>query len=224
MAGKPGSGRKPEDLTGQKFGKLKALHMTGEHHVSSSGKIGQPIWLFQCECGNLKALVPGDVKRTQGGTTSCGCVRKPHGYSQLPIYRVHKDMEARCYDCRELNFHNYGGRGIYLAEEWLGKEGRIRFCEWALDNGWKQGLEIDRIDNNGPYAPWNCRFVTRQKNCWNKRNNFRVEFAGDKYVVDELMQILNSTVTRNTVIERMNRGWEVEHAFTAPARSTKEGV
>ena len=79
------------------------------------------------------------------------------------------DIKIRCYSKNCFHYKNYGGRGIKVCDEWL--VGTDNFIKWARENGFKLGLEIDRIDNNGNYSPSNCRFVTRKENCRNTRKN-----------------------------------------------------
>ena len=75
----------------------------------------------------------------------------------------------RCYDKRNKDYVNYGGRGIEMCDEW--RESKQRFMRWCRDNGEEKGLEIDRIDCNGSYEPTNCRFVDRKTNRNNRRDS-----------------------------------------------------
>jgi hypothetical protein len=81
------------------------------------------------------------------------------------LYISWQNMKQRCTNKNHPKYHRYGGRGITLFDGWVTIQG---FMEWALENGWKAGLTIDRINNDGPYAPDNCRFVTISDNARRK--------------------------------------------------------
>lgn len=130
--------------------------------------------LARCSCvlQTEKIVALWDLKL--GISTSCGCFRKEklreiktkHGYARHQLYHILCGMKDRCYNKNASNYQNYGERGVYICEEWLSNP-KI-FIEWGFNNKWEDGLEIDRINNDGPYAPWNCRFVTKQINIENK--------------------------------------------------------
>lgn len=90
-----------------------------------------------------------------------------HGLSKHPLYTVRDGIIQRCYNSKHENYKHYGGRGIKVCDLWLNSV--TDFVNWALKNGWRQGLEIDRIDNNGDYSPENCRILTHLRNQQNKR-------------------------------------------------------
>ena len=90
-----------------------------------------------------------------------------HGLCEHPLYNVWKNMKKRCYNKNVYNYKSYGGRGIIVCDEW--RNNFKAFYDWALNNDYEKGLEIDRVDNDGNYEPSNCRFVTRSENQKNKR-------------------------------------------------------
>jgi len=85
-----------------------------------------------------------------------------NGLSNHPIYRSWFSMKNRCYKEKADNYKWYGGRGIKICDEW--KENFLIFFEWSIKNNWKEGLEIDRINNNGNYEPSNCQWITHKEN------------------------------------------------------------
>lgn len=92
--------------------------------------------------------------------------KKKHGWSGTKLYKRWHQLKRRCLDEKCTSYNYYGGRGITICEDW--KE-FINFKDWALKNGYKENLQIDRVDNNGDYTPENCRFVTPEENIRNSR-------------------------------------------------------
>jgi len=90
-----------------------------------------------------------------------------HGLSSHPIYNVWAGMKTRCYNPNYQQWKDWGGRGIRVCAEW--RESPKAFIEWALENGYKKGLTIDRKENDGDYTPDNCRFIIRAENGRNNR-------------------------------------------------------
>jgi hypothetical protein len=103
------------------------------------------------------------------------------------LYSVWSTMKMRCYNPKRDRYKNYGGRGIIVCDEWL--HNPKAFIQWALNNGYKQDLQIDRIDNDGNYEPSNCRFVTQTVNMRNRSNAVKVCFDGKILSILEISNI-----------------------------------
>ena len=149
------------DLTGQRFDKLLVLKYLGKYR-----------WLCECECGEKIE------KRTHhiidGGNKTCRTCyskrRRKHGLSNHKLISVYKNFIYRCTKIDHLQYCDYGGRGITVCDEWLDKNnGLMSFYNWAIESGYKEGLQIDRRDNDGNYEPSNCRWVTNRVNTLNTR-------------------------------------------------------
>lgn len=132
--------------------------------------------------------------------------------SNFKLYRVWGGMVQRCYNPNASNYHNYGGRGIDMDDEWR-NDFQI-FEDYCLSNGWKDGLQIDRIDNNKGYAPNNVRFVTRKQNLRNKRTNHLITYNGETMCVADWCARLG--INDSTVWRRLSSGWSVEDTLTKP--------
>jgi hypothetical protein len=198
------------DLTGQRFGRLIVISV---QTICSP----RTTWLVSCDCGVEKIVLAYQLR--SGRTKSCGCLRvelstinnTKHGLKSHPLYQVFQKMKDRCYGVNNPAYKSYGGRGIGICDEWLNSF--LSFYTFAINNGWQQGLDIDRENNNGNYEPSNCRFVTRRTNCFNKRNNVSIEYNGKFYTTFELEQI--NGISSNRILRRIrDYGWTVDRAIS----------
>jgi hypothetical protein len=94
-----------------------------------------------------------------------------HGYHGTKIYKLWASIVHRCETKTCAGYKYYGGRGITVCKSW--RDSPKTFIEWAVENGYSEGLEIDRIDGDGNYAPNNCRFVTKKENSAPMRRKFK---------------------------------------------------
>ena len=190
------------NLTGRIFGNLTAIEPITEKLKSGHHKR----WLCQCKCSNM-AIVPSS-HLLRGETKSCGC--RNHKLSETRLYRIWVHMKNRCYNNKDQNYKNYGGRGIKVTESWL--ESFISFYEWSMANGYDEKLSIDRIDNDGDYSPQNCRWVTQKVQSNNTRWNHKLTLNGESHTISEWASIKG--IKANTLTYRIKRGWSIERALS----------
>jgi hypothetical protein len=100
-----------------------------------------------------------------------------HGLRRHPIFTLWANIKSRCKNQNHPKYKDYGGRGISICNEW--NDDFKTFYDWCITNGWQQGLEIDRVNNNGNYEPSNCRFVTRTQNMRNTRTTVYATYNGE---------------------------------------------
>lgn len=123
-------------------------------------------------------------------------------------------IKKRCLNERDARYHQYGGRGIKVCDEWL--ESFDNFADWALSHGYKEHLTLERIDVDGDYCPENCKWITLQEQAFNKRDTKWVDYKGEHVQLKVLCERLG--VTYDTVHDRIyRRGWSVEDAIEKPS-------
>lgn len=156
------------DIAGKKFNRLTAIECIG------TNKNREKLWKCQCECGCFVVIRYSAL--SCGLTKSCGCLQKErvaqantkHGMNNTRIYKIWEDMHNRCHCKSYHGYKHYGGRGITICQEW---ESDFRaFYDWAMANGYRDDLSIDRIDNDKGYEPSNCRWATQKQQLKNRRN------------------------------------------------------
>lgn len=181
------------DLTGKIFGHLKVLRRLG------SNKFGQTQYECVCDCGNPNTVVVDGYSLVTGNTKSCGCLItqqlvklhesqiKWRSEEERHLVAILNGMKQRCCNPNATAYKDYGLRGISVCSEWM--KDPSAFITWAQNNGFKDGLEINRIDNDGPYSPENCEFVTRTAQMNNTRRNVFVTVNGVKHTIAEWSRI-----------------------------------
>jgi len=200
------------DLTGKRFGRLTVVSR------AENNKRGEVQWLCKCDCGN-ETITRGN-SLTMGRVKSCGCyarenhIKITHGKSKTPLHKTWINIKQRTENHNSPDYHHYGGRGITMCDEW--KASFQSFYDWAMRNGYKTGLTIDRIDNNSGYRPDNCRWVSRKLQTNNCRRNILITLNGETKTLSQWAELYN--INDRTVSYRLRRGWDEKAALTTPTK------
>ena len=181
--------------TGHRYGRLTVICIDP---LATSAAQGQRIkWLCKCDCGGQKSVTSAALGR--GETESCGCLnrestarlRATHRMTKTPEHNTWRGMISRCEDKNSSAFQKYGARGITVDPEW-----RQSFEKFLEDMGPRpHGTTLDRIDNNGPYAAWNCRWATITQQAENRRTSKIIEWNGEKMMLKDVAIIERLPVT-----------------------------
>lgn len=209
--------RKSDYESGDRYHKLL---LTGKCYYN---KHNQRLVEYLCDCGSGGWALLYSIKT--GHTTSCGCNARGghpiHGLCYHPLYDTWRDMKQRCYNPNYTDYHNYGGRGITICDEWINDVSV--FITWAINNGWKRGLSLDRNENNGIYEPTNCKWSTRAVQNRNKRNNVYVTAFGETKCLTDWIADERCQVSFNQIMYRINKmGLNSEIALTMPSLTRRK--
>jgi len=200
-----------KNLVGKRFGKLTVVSF------SYKNSLGKAYWLCKCDCG--KKITTSGSNLVTGQSKSCGCFRnkllsvrrKKHGQSETKLYNVWRTIKSRCLLPNTISYKRYGGRGIKICEEW--KKKFESFWRWAIKNGYKDGLTIDRIDNDGNYCPENCRWVTRKEQAKNRRTTVFYLLNGEKICLNDLLE--KTGFSKSMYWRKRKKGiMDIEQLFT----------
>ena len=204
------------DISNQRFGRLTAIE-------KSTNICGKTAWKCVCDCGNIAYVTTSNL--TCNRIRSCGCIKQEllmrrnitHNQRHTRLYEVWKGIKQRCYNPKHRAYHNWGGRGIKMCEDW--KNNFQSFYNWSYANGYspenqkdeKNKLTIDRIDVNGNYEPSNCRWVTRKVQASNMRTNKLITINGETHCIAEWCRIYN--VHTSNYYKKINKGMSPEEAL-----------
>ena len=210
------------DLTGRTFFRLTVIRPVTVNRRTK--------WECECSCGNTKIVDGLDL--INGGVKGCGCWHKDamaerskkaktYGYTHHRLYACYYRMRRRCENPADKSYKRYGGRGIKVCDEW--KNDIMAFINWGLENGYKEGLSIDRIDNDGDYSPGNCRWADAMQQSNNRRTNRYVTYNGETHTYAEWSRITG--IKQLTIRHRIeNSGWSIEDALTVSTDERRYGI
>ncbi len=197
---------------GDRYGKLIVVKELSPFILPSGQKNRK--FLCKCDCGKLTEVRLMHISR--GKIKSCGCLSgEKHNLSNSKIYNKWRAMMTRT-SKNGIDSHRYYDRGITVCNEW--QNSFTAFYEWALNNGYKDQLQLDRIDNNKGYYPENCRFVSNIENLKNREITKHIIYKGLDYVYMDLIRTKGLVKHENTIKNRIARGWTIEDAFDKPIR------
>ena len=145
-----------------------------------------------------------------------------HGLSHTRLHRIWHSMYCRCYYKTTNQYKNYGGKGIKVCNEWKHIEGFINFYNWAIHNGYKEELTLDRIDNEKDYCPENCRWSTPKFQSNHKTNNVYYTYKGKMQTSKQWCDEYN--ISQTTFKDRLKRGWTLEQALTISTKGNYKKV
>ncbi len=200
------------DVIGKRFGRWIVNQSAGVSERS------QFLFFCTCDCGQTRIVVGHDLIR--GKSKSCGCFSRDetkrrlttHNLSGSKIYWIWLAIKDRCHNKNKAGYKNYGGRGIIVCPSW--EKSFEQFYE-DMKKGYKPHLTIDRIDNDSPYCPFNCRWVTRQDNYLNSSRIKRITINSITKTLTEWLA--HFKMARATYGNRVYHcGWPPEKALTTP--------
>jgi len=200
-----------KDLKGRKFNKLKVLSFA---YVNVGA-----YWNCICDCGN--EIIVSSSNMIQGNVKSCGCLLKKHGLYKTKIYKAWYGMKDRCYNKNNAKYHNYGGRGIKVCDEW---NNFINFKNDMYDSYLKhikkydkRNTSIERIDNNKGYYKENCKWATIIEQARNKLTTINITYNGEtKCIIDWSREL---GINKDTIYYRLKNGWSIEESLTVKPKS-----
>jgi hypothetical protein len=203
------------DLSGLRVG---SLTVTGPCERSRSPRgTSLVFWTCLCDCGKIVKRRSSLLMRSV--EMSCGCqtgdkisrTHRRHGMSRSRTYAIWCDMRMRCFTPSHPKYFRWGGRGITVCNRWA------TFENFLADMGERPpGHSIERIDNDGPYSPENCRWATYVEQARNTRRTIFLTHAGETLPLTEWSE--RSGIPHGVIRQRHHKGWVDSRAVTEPIR------
>lgn len=201
-------------LVGIKVGKLTPVELFKKKVGRFlNSRIGMPHFKCKCDCGGEIELPCNRL----GHIKTCGCEKYPkgekngfykHGKRNTKLFKIWYGIISRIDNPNSTRFYNYGGRGIKICDEW---REFVPFYDWAMANGYREDLSIDRIDVNGNYEPANCKWSTTKEQARNTRKTRYITYRGLKKPLIEWMEMFGKDGEK--LDNRIYRNWELSRVF-----------
>ncbi len=205
-------------IVGQRFHRLTVYSLAGYIHTRQQISY----WLCRCDCGTFRIIARPKLQR--GYTKSCGCyiaeirglATRTHRMTNTRVYRIWTGANSRCHDPNCESYQSYGARGIYVDERWRGYNG---FSNFYADMGEppSKNYSLDRINNDGPYSPENCKWSDKYEQARNTRRNRYLTAQGQTYCLSEWAEMTG--LKQGLIARRLFRGWPIEEALEFKERS-----
>lgn len=132
-----------------------------------------------------------------------------HGLRRTRLYRIWANIKTRCLNANDPHYEKWGGRGITICNEW--KDNFKAFYDWAMSNGYRDDLTIDRINNDGNYESNNCRWIPHAEQALNKRTTHKLTYNGETRSCAGWEKHLG--IGKNVVLTRYKKGWSIEECL-----------
>lgn len=205
---------------GDRFGRLVIIKETyssryGKHSTKRN-------FICLCDCGVVKTVQLEKLVRRHFRTQSCGCYARnqsakilfKHGNSGTRLYQIWSAMKSRCFCETDYHYKWYGARGILVFKQWA--DDYMVFHNWAMSNGYSDGLTIERKNVDGDYCPDNCTWTPLTLQARNTRTNHRITYNGDTRCLAEWSEILG--ISYSMLSQRISvYGWSFEEAISIPS-------
>lgn len=151
----------------------------------------------------------GKILKSKAKYACKDCRHKKAEKHDTRLFSIFKGMRERCYRSNSIAYKNYGGRGIKICDDW--KNDFMKFYNWAIENGYKEDLTIERIDVNGNYEPKNCKWISKREQSYNRRINLLIKYNNETHTITEWAE--KRGVKRDLLYNRIKRMGIVDKAF-----------
>jgi hypothetical protein len=223
--GKFGKGRVPWNKgmgrmnTNDRVGRL-VLIQSFRKPIKNYPRQSREFWHCQCDCGNRKEVWTQHLRK--GAIQSCGCLvtellvarNTRHGGAvrgkREKLWDVWAQMHYRCNNPKSRDYKNYGGRQIRISRKW---DSYADFREWSFATGYREGLTIERKNNDGNYCPKNCTWIEKGEQSRNQRSNIRITAFGETKLVADWERDPRCRVSRSTIMKYFRAGVPAEQAI-----------